>query len=996
MASNLFAHLNFLIIDDKNENKDSVKEISDIIKKSGCGSICTYSVTGNEASDFEGSKKWFIQNYDTKDIHFIVSNNVDFPFYKVAAFDYLIPVVSTLWIKECVERKHLLRTLNFSPDPRHILKDTTIYIARDPTMSNADHRFYSEIITSLGGICVDVLSYKITHLVATSSSNSTIIDFCQGIKNLESSNNNINVKIVYPTWLIHCFKAQEFINENNHIIKVNSMVAGSSQSNLNSDERFEDLWDEVNSMSMKPPQLHYLQNHKFIVDLELSLSSHLYNFLIQLIKLYGGSFLSYIDLKTITTNDEIDCFIGGSANSKGFETCKKKGLNTGNIIWFFNLWSLQSFVPPQRKIIWSPFKHKIFKSKDLIVSHTNYFGQERVYIQKLTGILGGSTTTSLSSMNTHLLVKFPHGKKLANAMTKKPNCRVVNHLWLEKCYDNGKILDASLDEFKDYDIGKKTLSNFLNQIGKTEDIVKVSNTSANISIQPDDKLPGNISSDDETDIGFSTANEDDTTIPNIDKSITESNSSVLASTQIIEAAKQPSVQLCANNEELEVNLPVLKNEKQEESNEEEITSTKSKLEESKPDGKPSQTAKSTKDDLKEYEELFGDISQTSDISNTNTMNNDTPNTPAASRQASTAYMSKKSPVRQISNETSNLNEIHKVTPKEEPLTPPISNSVELNSDPTVSRRRAARAKAEKRLHEDIESLNEFEKNRKKKRIGDLLPTEIKRLEHVKEIKKQAKDTVLQLKNLPSAENEDEIFKQLKRSYNIKAYVTGCHDELSELSIEILALFGVQISNEYHNHLNSVIAPRRIRTVKFLNALSFHPLEYVLSPDFITHFMKNIDSKNNPVDNVNAELYTINDITDEVLKKTKLNNKLFERAFISNINIAIDVSGSVDTVSSILMNHGIKEVQKLSQKPYLVNNHSHKKISLRNGRIIHPPKCIILSGNKQSLRKWKKEWKEQNNGDGEGLLIVNWDWCVENIFQLDVDYNEKENVLFSSL
>lgn len=988
MVSNLFAHLNFLIIDGKNENKQNVEEVHDIITKAGCGNVYSYTITANEASDLEGSKKWFIQKYDTKDIHFIVSNNVDFPFYKVAAFDYLIPVVSTLWVKECVERNHLLRTLNFSPDPRHILKDTTIYIARNPAMSNADYRFYSEIITSLGGMCVDTLSYKITHLVATSSSNSTVIDFCQGSKAIEN-----NIKIVYPTWLIHCFKALEYINESVHTIEDDAIRGGSSQISINSDEKFEDLWDEVNSISMKPSHILYLKNHKFIIDLELSLSSHLYNFLIQLIKLYGGSFLPYIDLKSITTNDEIDCFIGGSINTKGCEASKTKGLHTGNIIWFFNLWSLQSFVAPHRKIIWSPFKHKVFKSKDLILSHTNYFGQERVYIQKLTAILGGSTTTSLSSLNTHLLVKFPYGKKLVNAMTKKPNCKVVNHLWLEQCYDKGTILDATLDEFKDYDIGKRSLSNFLNQIGKDEGDLTDAKATLSIEIQPQIKLHDNISSDDETDIGFSTANEDDTTVSNVDKSITVCNSSVSASTQDFEVKKLSN----SDEKEKDGSLP-LKNEKQEVSNEAEIKLIEPKLEESKSDGITSLTTKIANKEAKEYDELFGDISQISDTTNKNSIiNNDTPNTPAASRQTSTTNMTKKYPVKQTIEETSPLSQSEKVAPIEEPLTPPISKVVEPISDPTsLSRRRVARTKAEKRLHEDIESLNEFEKNRKKKRIGDLLPVEIRKLEHTKEIKKQAKDTILHLKNLPSGENEDEIFKQLKHSYNIKAFVTGCHDELSELTIEILSLFGVQISNEYHKHLNGVIAPRIIRTAKFLNALSFHPLEYVLSPDFITHFMKNIDLKKNPVDNVNVELYTINDITDEVLKKTKLNNKLFERAFISNINIAIDIPGSVDTVSSILMNHGIKEVQKLNQKPYLINNHPHKKISLQNGKIIHAPKCIIISGNKQSLRKWKKDWKEQNNGDGDGLLIVNWDWCVDNIFQLDVDYNEKGNVLFSSL
>lgn len=973
MVSKLFAHLNFLIIDDDNENKGNIQNVNDTLKDAGCENIYTYITTSTEILDLNDSKQMFIKEYDTKDLHFIVSNNINFPFYRVAAFDYLIPVVTTFWVKECVERNHLLRTLNFSPDPRHILKDTTIYIARNLTMSNADYRFYTEIVTSLGGMCVESLTNKITHLVATSNSNPVVINFCQAVKNLD------NIKIVYPTWLIHCFKTQQYIKESTHQIEVNITSNGSSQSNINSDERIEDLWDEVESKSIHPSTLQYLQGHKFIVDLELSLSSQLYSFLIQLIKHYGGSFLPYIDINDIETNKQIDCFIGGSINTKGYETCEKKGLHTGNIIWFFNIWSFQSFLPPQKKIIWSPFKHKIFKSKDLLLSHTNYFGQERIYIQKLTELLGGSTTTSLSSSNTHLLAKFPYGKKFVNAVTKKPNCKVVNHLWLEKCYDQGKVLDATLKDFKDYDIGKKSLSSFLNQIGKVDLTVEENKLTSSKLVNSQSILNDSISSDEDTDLGFSTANENDTTIPDVNKSAPVGNSSVLVSTPTLMAKKQPSIEL--SSDFVSSIEPAATSEE---------NSTEPHVNKNKSIGQP---AKSEKDDEDEYNNLFGVLTETVDNPDSfNKENKETPNTPAASRQTSSAKVNKVSLEEPTIEE--NTNEATSAT--KEPLTPPVDNIVSSFVDPILPRRRAARAKAEKRLHEDIESLNEFEKNRKKKRIGNLLPTEIKKLEHIKEVKKQAKDTILGLKNLPSGENDDEILKQLKHSYNIKAFVTGCHDELCESNIEKLSLFGVQIVNEYQKMLNCIIAPKKLRTVKFLNALSFHPLEYVISPDFITHLIKNIDSGENPVNNVNVELYKIKDISDEVLEKTKMNNKLFDRAYISNINIASDVPGSLDTISSILMNHGIKEVQRLSKKPFLTNNHPHKKILLQNGKMIHPPKCVIISGNNPTLRKWKKTWNEQNDGSGDGLLIVSWDWCVGNIFQLDVDYNEKENVLFNSL
>lgn len=212
----------------------------------------------------------------------------------------------------------------------------------------------------------------------------------------------------------------------------------------------------------------------------------------------------------------------------------------------------------------------------------------------------------------------------------------------------------------------------------------------------------------------------------------------------------------------------------------------------------------------------------------------------------------------------------------------------------------------------------------------------------------------------------------------------------------MELFGIHITEEYLPHLNCIIAPKTVRTVKFLNALSFHPLQYILLPDFITKVLESIHQGVHPVSRTNYDDFKMKEVEDLILEKTKLPTKLFQRAFISNINIASDIIGGVDTISSVLKNHGIQDIRKLGEEAFLPNNHPHKKISLSNGKEIHPPKCIIISGPKSSPRKWKKQWGDMNAGNTDGLLIVNWNWCVDAIFQLDVDYNDKKNVVFSSL
>lgn len=992
MTSDLFHFFNFLIIEDDKENKGNLREVTNLLKDFKYNNIYSFHVKElSSITHYDSIKKLFIKEYNYKNIHFIISNNVDFPFYKVAAFDYLIPVVSVQWIKQCISRNHLLRTLNFSPDPRHLLKDTTVYILRNPNISYTDYRFYSEIVTTLGGVCLDVLTNKVTHIISSSCFDPNTVKIYPIIKNMG------NIKIVYPTWLLECFKTSKYIDESRHridlVINDNENETSINVSNTCIDERYEDLWENLeNSFAVSSQSIKkkYLEGHTFIVDLDLSLSSKIYKFLIQLIKFYGGNFVSYIKLDDIESNKNIDCFIGESVNTKSFELCRKKGIYTGNIIWFFNIWLFETFIDPKKKMIWSPFKSKLFKSKDLILSHTNYFGQERIYIQKLTEILGGTTTTSLSLQNTHLLVKIPFGKKFTNATTKKPNCKVINHLWLEKCYLDGVIPDTRQDPFTDFNICQKGLSYFLNQRSDEnsyeedqdeDNVSKLQESTGNDSVTDDI-----FSSGEETDIEFSTANENQ-----IDTSVNYT---------LID--KKGGI----DTKEDELDLHKLNNgDTPQSENDNLVTNQVKSLLENKGDNKD-ETEK------EQYQKVFGSLSELATNSNKNgTYNNDTSidNIDTNSNGNVDSTNSEKSHAQLVSRQSSRneekilqtnleltVNEMNNSTDTGDVL-PPIGNiSKQSTIIETSSRRRAARAKAEKRLHEDIESLNAFERNKKKKRIGDLLPSEIEKLEHIKKLKNKAKEIVLSMKDLSHENSKEDTLKKLKHCYNIKAFVTGCHDNINELDIEILSLLGIQITEDYKPNLNCIIAPKKLRTAKFFNGLSFHPLEYVLTPEFITKILEYVHRKENPVGVIKCEDFRLQEIDDQILEKTKLNNKLFERAYITKANISPDVAGGFETVSSILMNHGIKQIQKIGKSPLLTNNHPYKRINLKRGKVIHPPKCVIIAGLNTNIRKLKKQWSTMNKNSMEGLLIVTWDWCVHSIFQLDVDYNEKKNVLYSSL
>lgn len=86
-------------------------------------------------------------------------------------------------------------------------------------------------------------------------------------------------------------------------------------------------------------------------------------------------------------------------------------------------------------------RRKLFRKQDLAVTYTNYFGEQRTYLQQLIELLGGSATMELSKQNTHLICNLPFGKKYEVAMKwKESGSKIVicSHRWLEECYISGK------------------------------------------------------------------------------------------------------------------------------------------------------------------------------------------------------------------------------------------------------------------------------------------------------------------------------------------------------------------------------------------------------------------------------------------------------------------------------------------------------------------------------------------------------------------------------
>ena len=179
------------------------------------------------------------------------------------------------------------------------------------------------------------------------------------------------------------------------------------------------------------------------------------------------------------------------------------------------------------------------------------------------------------------------------------------------------------------------------------------------------------------------------------------------------------------------------------------------------------------------------------------------------------------------------------------------------------------------------------------------------------------------------------------------------------------------------------APKKARTAKFLKGFSFKPLKYALTPMFITQVLSNI-KKEKPIE-LQMEKYFIPDIDPKVLEKTKLPTKVFERHGFTHVNISDDIPGGCKLISSILKCHGMKEVNPLGKK-FDMND------IVKNTGSKRSPDYVLIASKASMAKKFNKCVKDTDKSNK--VFVVEWNWCVKSIFNLDIDIEDHEYVIYN--
>jgi hypothetical protein len=118
-----------------------------------------------------------------------VSNTIDFSQYKDAE-EYMVPVVTTAWIKNTVARGKVAQVRPYSPDPRMIFSNVILTCADIP---DTDKEIIHGATMAQGGMYNKDLTKQTTHVCALSMDHP---------KCVEVEKRKLKCKIVLPHWYV--------------------------------------------------------------------------------------------------------------------------------------------------------------------------------------------------------------------------------------------------------------------------------------------------------------------------------------------------------------------------------------------------------------------------------------------------------------------------------------------------------------------------------------------------------------------------------------------------------------------------------------------------------------------------------------------------------------------------------------------------------------------------------------------------------------------------
>lgn len=821
-------------------------------------------------------------------IDHIICKSVEFIEYNLAQTS-MVPITTPEWVFDSVSRAKISNPKVYSPDPKLFLKDTFVCVADNLPVGDKEAIYGG--VRAFGGQYLDDLTRYTTHLIAMDMNNDKSVIATSAINTTQENGDKIDIKIVLPHWIDDCLKMGKKLHEEPYMLPSPSILKTTLEG-IDSPVITEDDVLPIDSSKSS-----FLDNKLFYISPDYKISHRLTSAIGALIKKHGGKVTTQFDSKMV------DIYIGQYRAGDAYITsCKSNRIIVGNLQWLYsiivsNKWKL----PINSNLLHYPIPLTSLPDfQNLKISVTNYSGDARFYLSKLITILGGTFTKTLTRDNDFLVAAKPEGKKYEAAKVKwrsedNNNIKIVNHLWLEECFANWKLMEYDRPQYQFLGNNANGVEKLLCKTKLKQNVLESWYNQENIASEKENVADS--------------MSEDESTQP---KSRLKSN------TKTSNTKKSPLTNGSVTDENIEQEEEIQDEQKDDD-------------EQEKIKAKEDETRLSTKEKTKKSS-LPSEICKEDDEAVL-------PATPITGRSG-----------------------------------------------------RSAKQKAVNKLHSDMNDLNDYQQMSKSSRK---MKSYMEELEKSSSAKRKAE---IENKDTNTIETPVKAKKRKTESprpdtdTKIVAVITGCENEitLTRQDTQNLNHIGVKVLSDYSTKqgINTLIAPRILRTAKFLRSLS--QVDKIIHPNYLIDVLKKLNSSQDADGDQVSKEFSINDYSlDKVIPIKAINQELgvtnakenglanllntTNRGLIFQdlkINLSSNLVGGVQVISEILESHGLAEAKSI------------KSVTAANTKSLltnDDGKTIMIAHKSKDAKLITSFKKNVQNG-----VIVEWDWCVKSIFKMKLE------------
>ncbi|KAJ1965238.1 regulator of Ty1 Transposition [Dipsacomyces acuminosporus] len=148
----------------------------------------------------------------------------------------------------------------------------------------------------------------------------------------------------------------------------------------------------------------------------------------------------------VTDWDSIDILICQHRSGYEYSKASRLGKLVGTFVWLYQAYLSEQIAPPTKRLLHYPAPTAPVRGMErMAITISGYTGAAREYLRRLILAMGAQYTPKMTRTNTHLITAAPEGRKYDKAI--EWDIYVVNHFWVEQCYQRWKLLSVTHPTF---------------------------------------------------------------------------------------------------------------------------------------------------------------------------------------------------------------------------------------------------------------------------------------------------------------------------------------------------------------------------------------------------------------------------------------------------------------------------------------------------------------------------------------------------------------------